>query len=414
MRPTASKLSLAQECLWPWSGPVVWDAGTRGAAARLGSAFHAAVAALINGWPLDLDHIGEWLGLDDEQRETLARMVQGWQRNVAVDKRWKAEIPFLYDAVNDVAEELPPSAERNYPEGNLWAGTADVVWDDGDLLVIRDWKTGQREYVHLPGQNPQLRQLALAGCRARGKERARVELAWVDSDGNVDVEQDELGPFEIAAVAGEIAELEDRLSRGPVEPCTGDHCRRCPAVVSCAETRTAIVAVAPTPPPEPFRVVGTVTEITSPEHATWMLHRVRAVAAAVEVADRVLRQYADGNTGIATGTGAVWKRRELAVERIDLNPDGLALLKRELPGAVKQGTSKTAIREAAKATGQSPTEIEQQIMAALRIAGSVKGSITVRYEDVSETPTPKRGRRKTTGKPPIDTTAETIKTSSTG
>ena len=389
MNPTASSLDLASKCC-AWVALPKHDSG--GAAASLGSAFHEIAATVINfrvpadcvEAPWHLPDVAARYNLSEDQTETLAHMVDGWRQWRAPEPglTTRAEVAYTYDTTTDTAKELPRSpTHRDYSQAapHEFCGTADVVSVREDSASVSDWKCGQRHYVTVPKENRQLRFLALCVARTHGVSLVKASLLFVSPEGEVFSEATTFDAFDLAAIAGEMQALAAKLATDP-PPEPGPHCRWCSAVASCPATRAALVQVAPVPPPEPYRVVADAAAITGPDHATWLLHRLRAVEAAAAAVEAALKAYADAHGGIATGAGATWQRREIPQERIHLNEAALKALQDELPG-VAVTTSKKAIGDAARAAKRKIAATTDTVMAMLRPLGAVTTATTVKYED---------------------------------
>lgn len=395
MRPTASKLHIAHRCQYPWTSGIEWTVKEQGQEARLGSAFHE-VAAMVIGFhvapglgiepPWHLPDLVTRYGLDDEHAEALARMVAGFIEN-ATPPRFgvaRAEVAFAYDPIFDVARELALGAHREYVglEAAEFVGTADVV-EDG--LVI-DWKTGRREHCERADENSQLAFLALCVSRVQRVSCVTVALAWVGRDGTVDYEMAGYDAYELSLVAESMARLDKALSGAP-DPCPGPHCRWCPILTDCPATQQALVEVVPPQAPA-YSVVADPALISGPEHASWLLHRLKAVQSACEAVESCLRTYADTVGGIPVGDGRIWQRRLVPVERLDLSPEGVALLRDALPAALKETSSKTAIADAAKEAGADA----EALLGRLREMGCIRMTSSVKYEGVATDPK-KRARK---------------------
>lgn len=389
-KPTASSLDLAHECCYAWA-PGVKRNSTGGAAASLGTAFHALASHVINhrlapSVVIDINGEAKRQNLSEEQTDTLHRMAAGWREWWAASSDAdgaRAEVAFAYNPTNDTARELPPSElHRDYSQAkpDEFTGTADVVIVRPVAAAIIDWKCGQRRYVTVPKENRQLKLLALAAARAYDVDNVSVTLGFIDSEGGVQVETATFDAFELAAIAGEMCALAAKLAGNP-EPQTGPHCTWCPAVASCPKSQLALAEIAPIPPPAPFQVVTDPVAITGPDHATWLLHRWRAVKAAAAVVESALQAYSDAHQGIATGDGATWRRSEVSVERINLDAKAKAALEQVLPNSIQFTTTKKAIRDAARDLKLPLKKTEDEVLALLRPLGAVRSSVTVKYED---------------------------------
>lgn len=385
---TASKLWLAQHCLYPWSGIEV-PPGPDAPAARLGTAFHEAAATVVTGGELRPLPLFTKYRLDEAQSATLTEMLLGWQewweRSHVRDAHFIAERPFAYNPVSEQARMLPGGEHRNYSDlrpGEI-AGTADLVAIldlKGNLqrVGIGDWKTGQQLHAARTEDDPQMRFLALCAARAYEVEAVEADKYYVDADGAVTIDSHRFDAMTLGNIADEMTNLAARLG-GPCEPQPGDHCRYCPAAAICPATRSALDKVSPPTPPD-YPLVATSSAIQSQEHAAWLLHRLRAVQSAAEAVEAALKQYADEHQGIKTESGKTWSSREITVEKIVLTDQAVAeLTALGLTKAVTHSATKTSIKAAAKAAGDK--SLEARALETLREVGAVNLTLCRRYEE---------------------------------
>lgn len=261
MRVTASKVGLLPFCQY-FARPEAEWVNSSGAAAERGTRFHQAIARYVEtGFPGDtaVDIVAEvgiaaaWV--DDFGREKLA-----------------SEVAFAWDPVTDTAERIP-AVERDYQAGaGRLCGTADLVAVQRATKTgyIGDWKTGDGS-----GAAPQLRALALMLARAEDLDSVTVEALEVTPAGVTAICREELDAFALAAVAGELAES---LAAVPTaEPKPGPHCGElyCPARATCPAGTSAVAELVP----EGALVRKFSTALTGPDHAVWMLDRIRLVEA---------------------------------------------------------------------------------------------------------------------------------------
>jgi RecB family exonuclease len=387
MRITASSLSRARACLY-WARPEVPHAeGPPDPARALGNAFHACAAAYINGRKPNVAAIAEKEGVTGDAALTLANMFDGWKAT-RTERDWiEAEAAFAYDPTTDTARRLGREIGREYAKHGAKpheiCGSADVVIQDPpDRVVIQDFKTGRAGYVERAETNVQLRGLALSAARTYGATTARIEIHYASDTGTTWIDGHDLDELDLDAMA---AESRGMVARVPdAQPVPGQHCHWCPAAAACPATAEAIQQALPLPiAPHALSV-----ELTSPEHAAWTLHRLRAVREACDAIEGKVREYADANGPIPTAEGKVWGRVEQQREAIECSADALELMRAKLGSAaddaVKVTTSKAAIARAAKATGNgSAKQLERDVLDGLRACGAVKVSAVTKYEERS-------------------------------
>lgn len=286
-RETASRTALLAACGW-WARPEAEWFDVAGPSAERGNRFHEPIDRYIK------------TGV----REEVAEDVRA-EYEVAIDwvedygRRYLlSEVAFAWDPVRDVAEVLKTTG-RDYAEAQargLVCGTADVVavTSDGKAALIADWKTGDGS-----GAGSQLRTLALMATRALKLDSVTVVALEVTAAGVREVCREDLDVFDLDAHAGELAEL---LAAVPTaEPVPGPHCgeRYCPARASCPAGREAAEQLVPVDALVPHRMS---VEIASPDHAAWMLDRVRLVEAACKsVKDAIKAACPDEGWTLADG-----------------------------------------------------------------------------------------------------------------
>ena len=264
MRVTGSKSNLLAECQWFARPEAEWVYTSSPAAAR-GTLFHSLIAGYIATGVVPAVMTADMAGLFAEAK----KWVDDYGRN-----HLRAEVKFAWDPKTDTAWELT-GAERDYAEAR--GGFAAT----GDLLsvskvtrsgYIGDWKTGDGT-----GAAPQLRALGLMLARAHDLDTVTVEALEVTAAGVVSVCRETLDAFDLATIAGELAEYIAAIPEA--EPTPGAHCSEmyCPARTTCPVTRAATAELVP--------VAGLVrhtmtTAIAGPDHAAWMLDRIRLVEGA--------------------------------------------------------------------------------------------------------------------------------------
>ena len=382
MRPTASHLTRAHECAYPYTLEKLPEQET-GDAARFGTAFHGCMDLGLKRRASSLDvfdlaPICAEHGLNQEEMITVDVMVSALLPKLRYSDNTASEVAFAYNPQTGKARILKTTGPRDYSQAtpDEFTGTADMAGSFGKQGAVMDWKTGQRRFVTPCAKNGQMRFLALCTALVYDCDEVDASLAFVDEDGMVLLDPARFDAFDLAEIRDELAALDKVLRSGTAEPNPGQHCRFCPASCVCPVTMQALAEVAPIPPPEPFRVVADVALIAGPEHAAWLLGRARMVEDALGPVMGALKAWADANGGIQSGSG-VWCRKDVTTPRITLNPAATAALREILPGAVSDHTTKAAITAAAK----KDKELVQKAMDALREHGAVKETTAPRYEE---------------------------------
>jgi hypothetical protein len=381
MRVTASKLGLLAKCGW-FARPEVrvpWEES--GPAALFGTTGHALIESAITGAPAPA--IPEAV---DAPRVLAA--VDQWRKWWAGGDGWNAEMRLAYDTATGRARELPRGSHRDYSSATSSeiVGTADAVAVGDDCVIVWDWKLGRPENVDAAEENRQLSFLGLAAARLFRRPKARVGLSFVSTSG-VTEDVHELDAFDLEQVE---YDLRQDVARIPAaEPAPGDHCKWCPARAVCPAGPQALATVGPE---RRLPIVGTAAELRSPEHAAYQLAALYAVKAYINAAWDAVRRYADEHDGIPLGDGKKWARVEGRRESLDLSTQqAVEALKSALgehwQKAVDLSTSKTAIKEAARAvaqvTNRKIVDVEREAIQALRAVGAVKVTTTNTYEETA-------------------------------
>lgn len=273
MRVSASKTGLLASCQF-WARPEAEWFDVKGPAAERGDRFHAAMDRYVQ------------TGVREEVAEDIAA-----EYAVAIDwvedfgrQRLRPEIAFAWDPATDTARELPSKGQRDYSgahEGEL-CGTVDLVAvTPGGAGIVWDWKTGDAS-----GAGPQLRTLAVMVARALRLSTVTVAALEVTAAGVREVCREDLDAFELDVHAGELAE---KLAAIPTaEPTPGAHCSDawCPARATCPEGREAAAQLVPVEALTKHRMS---LQIDGPDHAAWMLDRVRLVEAACKATKEAIK-----------------------------------------------------------------------------------------------------------------------------
>ncbi len=404
MKLSASKLSLASKCAYAFRPDVEVPREPPGEAASLGTAWHDVVATVLieperaTGPAQLYDRALKSAGLDpDAWRDRLIAM-RPLDAAREIPEGARAEVAYAWHADSGDVEELGVNLGRDYPDVLGICGTADVVWtekteDGGTVLVVRDWKTGSPDHVEPASENAQLRFLAGCASRLADVDQVRVELAFIDAQGEVTIDAHVYDPLELLESQMLLGVLwETRLICDP-EP--GPHCtaQYCPLRMVCPMTTAAVEEAAPESTPVPVGFALTLAgpeAITGPAHASYILHRLQTLKAFSEHVEKCLKAYADEHGPIEAGPGKEWGPLEIVRREVSCgmqrSEELVEVLKAHLPepavlGLVRATVSMSALDEAArKATpARKGAALARTIVEALRSAGMVSETKTTQY-----------------------------------
>lgn len=380
-RISGSKLPLVSLCRGAFAPNVVWPPSPPGRPAVYGTAFHACCELWYASGEVDLEGIAARYGLDAEESARLERAFDGWSTSrVASLTDATPEWGAGYDTATGTVVLLPRGEGRAAYDGlpeTVICGTLDLVRVDGDCKTgeVHDWKTG-RSKLPKAKDNYQLLFGALLLARAYDLDTVRVYLHTVDEEGELRTSEGEVDALELDGVEANIVRWAREAAEGPTlrpgEHCTGLYC---PIRATCPKTNEATDELAPVPLTE--SVVYPLTgAIESAEQAMWILHRVKAVQAAVDLAEKAVRTYADQTGGISADGGKLWGRHVDTWTEPDLSTldEGkLATLERlELRGAVEHKLSGTKVKASLKERGLKGKALDaayEQVLVDLTDAG---------------------------------------------
>ena len=358
-RISGSKLPLVSHCRAAFAPDVVWPPSPPGRPAVYGTAFHAAVELWYASGEVDLDGIAAKHGLDVEEAARLERTFDGWSTSrVASMTDATPEWGAGYDTATGTVVLLPRGEGRAAYDGlpsTVICATLDLVRVDEQSKSgeVHDWKTGRTKLPQAKA-NWQLLFGAMLLARAYDLDTVRVYLHTVDEDGELRTSEGEVDPIELDGVEANVTrwqrEADEGATLNPGEHCVGMYC---PIRATCSATTEATDELAPVPLTE--GVVYPLTgAIESPEQAMWILHRVKAVQAAVDLAEKAVRAYVDERQGIEVD-GKWWGRHLDTWTEPDLSTFDeakLATLDRlDLRGAVEHKLGTTRLKAELKARG---------------------------------------------------------------
>ncbi len=274
MRATASKSNLLAECQY-FARPEVEWVHTSSPAAERGTTFHSLIAGYIKTGIVP-DGMNDDLG-------ALFAAAKSWIDDYG-RSHLSAEVKYAWDPKTDTAWELT-GAERDYTEARGgFAGTGDIqsVSKATRTGYVGDWKTGDGT-----GAAPQLRALGLMLSRAHDLDTVTVEALEVTAGGVVSVCRETLDAFALATIAGELAESIENIPGA--EPTPGPHCSDmyCPARTTCPVGQAAAAELVPVDALVRYTMSAVVR---SPEHAAWMIDRVRLVESACKAVRDAIKE----------------------------------------------------------------------------------------------------------------------------
>lgn len=317
MRPTASSAALLHACAYSFRPDVALPVEPPSDAATRGTVFGSLAEGYING-SSSVGPTAKAIDLPPDEELALSHM---WEHALAWLKAnaragWVAERAFAYDPATDVGRELPRIEHRDYSgatPGEV-CGTADLVWIDGESVVIADWKTTSPGAPEVDA-TAQLEWLALFAARAWGYDSARIVTLKVTEVGVEVIEGEPLDMFGLAAIAERIAADVARIPGA--ETHGGDHCRGryCKALTSCPETTSLIEQLIPADAlaRKEWRFTP---QIESPDHLQRILVMKPIVTEYLERVNKAIAAYvADGE--VTTSDGVVIKQTYRTMPRLD-------------------------------------------------------------------------------------------------
>ena len=399
-RISGSKLPLVSLCRGAFSPEVVWPPSPAGRPAIYGTAFHACCELWYASGEVDLEGIAKKYGLDTEEATRLERAFDGWTTSrVASLSDATPEWGAGYDTATGTVVLLPRGEGRAAYDGlpdTVICATLDLVRVDADSKTgeVHDWKTG-RSKLPKAKDNYQLLFGALLLARAYDLDTVRVYLHTVDEEGELRTSEGEIDAIELDGVEANITRWQREATEGaPLNP--GEHCTGlyCPIRATCSKTTEATDELAPVPLTE--GVVYPLTgAVESAEQAMWILHRVKAVEAACELATKAVRAYADQAGGIPADGGKLWGRHVDTWTEPDLSTldEGkLATVERlGLHTVVEHKLSSGKVKAALKERGLKGKALEgayEQVVADLTEAGLTAEKSRAVYTARKGTPVP--------------------------
>lgn len=311
-RISGSKLPLVSLCRGAFAPDVVWPPSPPGRPAIYGTAFHTCAELWYASGEVDIEGVAARHGLGAEEAARLERAFDGWSTSrVASLSDATPEWGAGYDTATGTVVLLPRGEGRAAYDGlpsTVICGTLDLVRVDADSKTgeVHDWKTG-RSKLPKAKDNYQLLFGALLLARAYDLDSVRVYLHTVDEDGELRTSEGEVDAIELDGIEAAVTRWQREATEGPtLNP--GEHCMGlyCPIRATCSKTTESIDELAPVPLTEGI-VYPLTGAIESAEQAMWILHRIKAVQSAVDLAEKAVRAYADERQGLEAD-GKWWGR----------------------------------------------------------------------------------------------------------
>jgi hypothetical protein len=305
-------LPLVSLCRGAFAPDVVWPPSPPGRPAIYGTAFHTCAELWYASGEVNIEGVAARHGLGAEEAARLERAFDGWSTSrVASLSDATPEWGAGYDTATGTVVLLPRGEGRAAYDGlpsTVICGTLDLVRVDADSKTgeVHDWKTG-RSKLPKAKDNYQLLFGALLLARAYDLDSVRVYLHTVDEDGELRTSEGEVDAIELDGIEAAVTRWQREATEGPtLNP--GEHCMGlyCPIRATCSKTTESIDELAPVPLTEGI-VYPLTGAIESAEQAMWILHRIKAVQSAVDLAEKAVRAYADERQGLEAD-GKWWGR----------------------------------------------------------------------------------------------------------
>lgn len=340
------------------------------------------------------ENYSEWATLGNEAHDDLSDL-ETLPPEVAkhVPAGALAEVKLAYDVISQAGRIIGAGAGRSYgtPGPYEIVGSADVVGQLGDTVVVVDWKTGFRD-VEPAATNAQLWFYALAAlaalealARAAGTPpptRATVRIVYTQFGrlDEHDIEAYDFADFrvQLQELFVREAEMRDRRNAtGAVETREGSWCRYCPSKHVCPSKNGALVQLAT----GGLAVIGDAE--MSPDRAAEAVRQFLTIEAMVKDARARLVSYVNERGPIDLGDGTAYGAHvrdgderisdvEIAVQSIRAIVGGDKERVQAFEAvAIERKTSKAALTRAAKAIGEQP-RLATAIVNRIRDAGGIE------------------------------------------
>lgn len=329
----------------------------------------------------------EWADAGQDEHEELAR--QTLSGNLpprlarVIPSNPRVEVTVFYDVATGTGRIAGDGEGRNYSSAGPFEipGKIDVLGLDEDTVVIIDWKTGHKE-VDPASRNWQLWGYALAVCRALGKTKARLYIAYTNQPGQP-IDEHTLDAFDLAEFASKLKQLQTRegslrrrYQQGEQPTTTeGPWCVHCASKSRCPSKTGLLVQISE----KGLAVLGD-TQLT-PERARQAHFEIERIDQLVKEAKQRREKWIDENGPIDLGNGKAFGRMPRKGNR-SLDGDKAVQAIREIVGesakefealAVERKTSQAALKRAAQTlgVGQSPEKLKNRLLARIDELGGV-------------------------------------------
>lgn len=304
-----------------------------GDAANLGNATHECIARRIDDGRVpsyeELAGIADRWGLEDADRGRMHFVARHFDPPVP---RW-TKTEFALGMFNNGAVCPVEGARGEYEAapGLEVAGTLDAMWseprgllhvfagedvclDDGDTLVVVDWKTGEDLQVPPIARNWQLRAGALLAARYTRATRVIPAICYVNAGecGEVIATGEPyqgrwemglpLGPSELDAIERDLRALLGRAADADAKFVTGKHCDYCKSRIYC-RTQLAEVRALASPLAEDLWAEDTALSDVEARRLAGSLSRFEWAAAKARTA---LERHVQARGPITLDGGKVW------------------------------------------------------------------------------------------------------------
>lgn len=356
---------------------------------------HATRGTVIHHFLEDAAREGRDAALElvpEEYRELCAQIDLA---RLPVDpKAYAAEVALAYDPWNDRGRELGRGLGRDYTGlmPSELPGTADVIGLSADTVYVGDFKTGYEGYVPAARFNKQLKFLALAACRAYGRDTAIVELLHLRANGTPWRDRAEFTAFDLEDFAVELLQILQRVGVAQRQYKTdktattvaGSHCRHCPAYRDCPSQTALIRAMATTPDALDEDIRAALT----PQTAALAWERLKVAELAIDRVRKAIYAYAEKQP-VELPNGAILGPTETRREYLDGAVVRQVLRKLATPdiadAACELESSKAAIQRAVKplaeAWGMPIAGVMRKVLDAVREEGGVEVKTTVSVKE---------------------------------
>lgn len=213
---TASKVHAARRCGYAFRPDVPKTPREPGKSAVMGTEAHGLLEEILRS------------GIDPN---ILVCGTREYERHATQAYKWvyKFGLPtyvekgFIYNTETDTAELGPRRGEPGYDvtPDHCIRGTFDMVWVNGDVGTVIDYKTGKVENAHVDQLNIQ----AVAASRIWGLKTVRVGFLFSRLTKVIEPKFEQLSADDLDSEAGGFRKLLKVIPTS--EPSHGPHCRWC-------------------------------------------------------------------------------------------------------------------------------------------------------------------------------------------